>query len=75
MWRIRCWGSARAASLWMQPRSFPNTTGKMVPLDSMACEGACQYLRDFEKKNPNTLESRPSRLAASSAASSFTLRL
>ena len=34
-----------------------------------------QYLRDLEKKNPNTFESRPSRLASSSAASSFILRL
>jgi hypothetical protein len=36
---------------------------------------ASQYLRRLEKRNPNTFESRLSRLALSSAASSFILRL
>jgi len=47
----------------------------MVPLDSMACEGACQCLRDLEKKNPNTMESRLSRLARILGDKLFHLRL
>jgi hypothetical protein len=39
------------------------------------CSARINISGDLEKKNPNTLESSPSRLAASSAASSFILLL